>query len=65
MQKTIRNVIKYSTEPALQGQYFTDVVNLQSWKHPLKIYFLALWEYWLGLAKPKNVFRSILNPSIK
>ena len=29
------------------------------------IYFLTLWEYWLGLAKPKNVFRSTLNPSIK
>ena len=29
------------------------------------IYFVTLWEHWLGLAKPKNVFRSILNPSIK
>ena len=29
--------------------------------HP-KPYFLTLWEHWLGLAKPKNVFRSILNP---
>jgi len=31
----------------------------------LNIYFLTLWEHWLGLAKPKNVFRLILNPSIK
>ena len=34
-------------------------------QNQLDIYFLTLWEYWLGLAKPKNVFRSILNPSIK
>ena len=30
-------------------------------KNQLDIYFLTLWEYWLGLAKPKNVFRSILS----
>jgi len=27
----------------------------------LDIYFLTVWEHWLGIAKPKNVF---LNPSI-
>ena len=31
----------------------------------LDIYFLTLWEHWLDVGKPKNVFRSILNPSIK
>ena len=34
-------------------------------QNQLDIYFLTLWEHWLGIAKPKNVFRSILNPSIK
>ena len=34
-------------------------------QNQLDICFLALWEYWLGLAKPKSVFRSILDPSIK
>jgi len=34
-------------------------------QNQLDIYFLTVWEYWLGMAKPKNVFRSILNPSIK
>ena len=38
---------------------------LLSPQNQLDIYFLTLWEYWLGLAKPKNVFGSILNPSIK
>ena len=33
--------------------------------HPKTIYFLTVWEYWLGIAQPKNVFRSILNSSIK
>ena len=28
-------------------------------------YLLSDREYWLGIATPKNVFRSILNPSIK
>ena len=28
-------------------------------QNQLDIYFLTLWEYWLGLAKPKNIFRSI------
>ena len=28
------------------------------------IYFLTVWEQWLVIAKPKNAFRSILNPSI-
>ena len=34
-------------------------------KNQFDIYFLTVWEYWLGIAKPKNVFRSILNPYIK
>ena len=34
-------------------------------QNQLEIYFLTLWEYLLGIAKPKNVFRSILNPSNK
>jgi len=34
-------------------------------QNQLDIYFLTVWEYWLGIAKLKNVFRSILNPSIK
>jgi len=34
-------------------------------QNQLDICFLALWEYWLGLPKPKNVFRSTLDPSIK
>ena len=34
-------------------------------QNQLDIYFLRVWENWLGLAKPKNVFRSILNPSTK
>ena len=28
-------------------------------------YFLTAWQYWLGIAKPKNVFRSTLNFCIK
>ena len=28
------------------------------------IYFLTAWQHWLGIAKPKNVFRSTLNLSI-
>ena len=31
----------------------------------LDIYFVTVWEHWLGIAKPKNVYTSILNPSIK
>ena len=27
--------------------------------------FSAIWQHWLGIAKPKNVFRSTLNPSNK
>jgi len=34
-------------------------------QNQLEIYFLTVWEYWLGIAKPKNVFRLILNPSDK
>ena len=34
-------------------------------KNQLDIYFLRVWEYCLEIAKPKNVFRLILNPSIK
>ena len=29
-----------------------------SLQNQLDIYFLTLWEHWLGIAKPKNVFRS-------
>jgi len=25
------------------------------------IYFVKIWQYWLGIAKSKNVFRSTLN----
>ena len=31
----------------------------------LTIYFVISRQYWLGTAKPKNVFRSIINPSTK
>ena len=31
----------------------------------LNIYILIVKQYWLGIAKIKNVFRSIFNPSIK
>ena len=34
-------------------------------QNQLDIYFLTVWEYFLGIAKPKNIFRSILNPYIK
>ena len=34
-------------------------------QNQLDIYFLTVWEYWLGIAKPKNVLKSILNPSTK
>ena len=34
-------------------------------QNQLDIYFLTVKKYWLGIAKPKNVFRSTLNPSIK
>ena len=44
---------------------FGDFGQKLSPQNQLDIYFLTHWEYWLGLAKPKNVFRSILNPSIK
>ena len=29
------------------------------------ICYLTVWEYWLGIAKPKNIFRSTLNRYIK
>ena len=29
-------------------------------QNQLDIYFLTVWEHWLGIAKPKNVFRSTL-----
>ena len=29
------------------------------------IYFLTAWQHWLGITKPKNVFRSTLNLCIK
>jgi len=31
----------------------------------LNIYILKVGQHWLGIAKPKNVFRSILISSIK
>ena len=34
-------------------------------QNQLDICFLTVWEYWLGLAKPKNVFRSTLSHCIK
>ena len=34
-------------------------------KTSLNIYILRDGKYWLGTVKPINVFRSILNPSIK
>ena len=34
-------------------------------QNQLDIYFLTVWEHWLDIAKPKNIFRSILNLSIK
>jgi len=31
-------------------------------KPALCISFTTVWQYWLGIAKPKNVFRLTLNP---
>ena len=31
----------------------------------LNIYILTVGQYWLGIAKPKNIVKSILNHSIK
>ena len=47
-----------------QEKRFRDFGQKLSPQNQLDIYFLTLWEHWLGLAKPKNVFRSILHPSI-
>jgi len=33
--------------------------------NPPNIYFLTAWKHWLGIAKPKNVFRSTLILCIK
>ena len=44
---------------------FGDFGSKLSPQNQLDIYFLTLLEYFLGIAKPKNVFRSIVNPSIK
>ena len=30
-------------------------------KNQPNIYFVKAWPHWLGMAKPKNVFRSTLN----
>jgi len=34
-------------------------------QNQLDICFLTVWEYWLGIAKPKDVFRSTLNCCIE
>ena len=34
-------------------------------QNQLDIYFLTIKDYWLDIAKPKNVFKSILKSSIK
>ena len=34
-------------------------------QNQLDFCFLTVWEYWLGIAKPKDVFRSTLNLCIK
>ena len=34
-------------------------------QNQLNIYFVTSTQDWLGIAKPKNVFRSIINPSAK
>ena len=34
-------------------------------QNQLNVYILTVRQYWLGKVKPKNIFRSILNPSIK
>ena len=47
------------------GSKEISVPNYLSPQNQLDIYFLKVWEHWLGIAKSKNFFRSILNPSIK
>ena len=60
--------IKFQGAASIFNNLITDHVNtlslLLSHNH-LDIFFLIVREYWLGIAKPKNVFESILNPSIK
>ena len=34
-------------------------------QNQLNIYFVTSKQDWLGIAKPKNVFRSAINPSTK
>ena len=33
-------------------------------QNQLDIYFVTIRAYWLGIAEPKIVFRSILNPTL-
>ena len=50
--------------------YSTVIAYIEVWDFlPQKIlqnsYFVTSRQYWLGIAKPKNVFRSTINPSTK
>jgi len=59
-------LISYSTVVLFIGiKKVGDFGPKLSSQNQLDIYFLRVWEYWLGIAKPKNVFRSTLNPSTK
>ena len=44
---------------------FGDFGPKLSLQNQLDICFLTVWEHWLGIAKPKNVFRSTVNHYIK
>ena len=63
LEDFLNDSISYSTVLLYIG--IIKVLEILAWNcHPKPAWYL-LYEYWLGIAKPKNVFRSILNPSFK